>query len=51
MNDEVVKQILEEIRKIRTILEENRNEEKQKKDLEGCDFTAVAEACNKVGNS
>lgn len=50
MNEEILKQILEELRKISRILEQKKEQEKLKEDLNGLDFKTSADACNKVGN-
>ena len=49
MNEEILEQILEELRKISQILEEKKEQEKLKEDLNGLDLKTSAEACNKVG--
>ena len=49
MNEEILEQILEELRKISQILEEKKEQEKLKEDLNGLDFRANADACKKIG--
>lgn len=49
MNEEILDQILKELKKISQFLEQKNEQEKLKKDLDGLDFKTNAEACNKVG--
>lgn len=49
MIEEILAQILKELKKISQILEQKNEQEKLKKDLDGLDFKTNAEACNKVG--
>lgn len=49
MNEEILGQILNELKKISQFLEQKNEQEKLKKDLDGLDFKTNAEACNKVG--
>lgn len=49
MNEEILGQILKELKKISQFLEQKNEQEKLKKDLDGLDFKINAEACNKVG--
>ena len=49
MNEDILEQILKELKKISQILEQKNDHNKLKEDLNGLDFKINAEACNKVG--
>lgn len=51
MNEDVLNQILAEVKKISVILEQKRNRENLQNDLSSYDLKTATDACNKVGNS
>lgn len=51
MNEEILKQILDEVKKISDYVTNKADQEQIKKDLNGFDAATEAKACEKVGNN